>query len=122
METEDTPPIEDFAQALAALKDQFQVSDSQIARAIGVSPAAVGTWVHRQRKPRRESLEALDAAYPTFGRRRLFDAAERETPGPVSAEARERVMALFDELTAEQQEMKEIEMRALAERNRSKFS
>ena len=122
MEIPDRDPVEDFAQALAALKDQFQVSDSDIARAIGVSSAAVGTWVHRQRKPRRESIEALAAAYPAFGRDRLFRAAERETPGPVAAEARERLMALFEELTAEQQEMKEIEMQALAERNRSKFS
>lgn len=122
MENEDTPPVEDFAQALAALKAQFEASDSDIARATGVSSAAVGTWVHRQRKPRRESIEALHNAYPTFGRDRLFRAAERETPGPVGVEARERLMALFEELTAEQQEMKEIEMQAIAERNRSKFS
>ena len=122
METEDNPPVEDFAQALAALKDQFQVSDSQIARAIGVSSAAVGTWVHRQRKPRRESIEALAEAYPTFGRDRLFRAAERETPGPLSPDAEGRLLELFRELTVEQQEMKEIEMQALAERNRSKFS
>lgn len=122
METEDTPPVEDFAQALAALKAQFQASDSDIARATGVSSAAVGTWIHRRSKPSRKSLEALHAAYPSFGRKRLFDAAERETPGPVGADARERLMALFEELTVEQQEMKEIEMQALAERNRSKFS
>lgn len=121
METEH-PPVEDFAQALAALKDQFQVSDSQIARAIGVSSAAVGTWVHRQRKPRRESLEALAEAYPTFGRDRIFRAAERETPGPLNASSEEEMLELFRELTADQQEMKKIEMRAIGERNRSKFS
>jgi transcriptional regulator with XRE-family HTH domain len=122
VETRDHDPVEDFAQALAALKDQFQVSDIAIARAIGVSSAAVGTWVHRKRKPRREAIEALAAAYPTFGRERLFRAAERETPGPLSPGAEERMLELFRELTAEQQEMKEVEMRALAERNRSKFS
>jgi transcriptional regulator with XRE-family HTH domain len=122
VETEDTPPVEDFAQALAVLKDKHKVSDSDIARAIGVSSAAVGTWVHRQRKPRRESIEALAAAYPDFGRDRLFRAAERETPGPLSPQAEERLLDLFRELTADQQEMKEIEMRAIAERNRSKSS
>lgn len=122
METEDTPPVEDFAQALAALKAEYQVSDSDIARAIGVSSAAVGTWVHRKRKPRREAIEALAAAYPKFSRDRLFRAADREAPGPLSPAAEARLLDLFRELTAEQQEMKEIEMRALAERNRSQFS
>lgn len=122
METEDTPPVEDFAQALAALKDEYRVSDSDIARAIGVSSAAVGTWVHRRRKPRREAIEALAAAYPKFSRERLFKAADREAPGPLAPEAEERLLELFRELTAEQQEMKELEMRAIAERNRSKSS
>ena len=122
METEDNPPVEDFAQALAALKDEYQVGDSDIARAIGVSSAAVGTWVHRKRKPRREAIESLAAAYPKFTRDRLFRAADREAPGPLSPDAEERLLDLFRELTTEQQEMKELEMRAIAERNRSKFS
>lgn len=122
METQDNPPVEDFAQALAALKDKYGASDTDIAKAVGVSSAAVGTWVHRKRKPRRKTLEALAGAYPDFGRERLFRAAERKTPGPLSPDAEERLLELFRELTAEQQEMKEIEMRALAERNRSRFS
>lgn len=122
METEGTPPVEDFAQALAALKDEYQVSDSDIARAIGVSSAAVGTWVHRRRKPRRENVVALAQTYPKFTEERLFTALGREAPGPLDAAAEERLLELFRELTAEQQEMKEVEMRALAERNRSKFS
>lgn len=122
METEDTPPVEDFAQALAALKDEYQVSDTDIANAIGVSSAAVGTWVHRKRKPRRAAVVALAAAFPKFTEGRLFTALGRETPGPLDAAAEERLLELFRELTAEQQEMKEIEMRAIAERNRSQFS
>lgn len=120
METE--PPNEDFAQVLAALKDACKVNDSDIARAVGVSSAAVGKWVHRQSKPRRATLEALAQAYPKFSRNRLFTAAEREVPGPLTPAAEERLLELFRELTAEQQEMKEIEMRAIAERNRSQFS
>lgn len=122
METQDTPPVEDFAQALAALKAEYQVSDSDIARAIGVSSAAVGTWVHRQKKPRRASVVALAQAYPKFTEERLFAALGRERPGPLSKDAEDRLLELFRELTEEQQEMKEIEMRALAERNRSRFS
>lgn len=122
METEDTPPVEDFAQALAALKAEYKVSDSDIARAIGVSSAAVGTWVHRQKKPRRASVVALAQAYPKFTEDRLFAALGRERPGPLSKDAETRFLELLRELTAEQQEMKEIEMRALGERNRSQFS
>lgn len=122
METEDTPPIEDFAQVLAALKDEYQVNDTQVADAIGVSSAAVGTWVHRKRKPRRQAVVALAAAFPKFTEGRLFAALGRETPGPVDAAGEEEFFELFRELTADQQEMKKIEMRALGERNRSKFS
>ena len=122
VKTEDNPPVEDFAQALVALKREYGVNDSDIAKAIGVTSAAVGTWVHRQRKPRRPSVVALSQAYPKFTEERLFTALGRETPGPLDAPAEERLLDLFRELTAEQQEMKEIEMRALAERNRSKFS
>jgi transposase len=122
VETEHTPPAEDFAQALAALKDEYQASDTDIAKAVGVSSAAVGTWVHRKRKPRRAAVVALAAAYPKFTEERLFKALGRETPGPLDADAEERLLELFRELTVEQQEMKEIEMRAIAERNRSQFS
>lgn len=122
METEDNPPVEDFAQALAALKDHYGVSDRDIARRIGVSSAAVGTWVHRQKKPRRPSVEALAREFPEFNFDRLNKALNRETPGPLAPAAEERLLELFRELTAEQQEMKEIEMRAIAERNRSRSS
>jgi transcriptional regulator with XRE-family HTH domain len=122
VQTEDDTPIEDFAQALAALKAEYQVSDSDIARAIGVSSAAVGTWVHRQKKPRRASVVAIAAAYPKFTEERLFAALGRERPGPLSDDDESYLLDLFRELTAEQQEMKKIEMRALVERNRARFS
>jgi len=122
VETEDTPPVEDFAQVLAALKDEYQVNDTQVANAVGVSSAAVGTWVHRKRKPRRAAVVALAKAYPKFTEERLFAALGREAPGPLDTAGEEELFELFRELTAEQQEMKKIEMRALAERNRSKFS
>lgn len=122
METEDTPPAEDFAQVLAALKTEYKVSDVDIARAIGVTSAAVGTWVHRQKKPRRASVVALSQAYPKFAEERLFAALGREAPGPLSPDAEQRLLELFRELTAEQQEMKEVEIRALIQRNRSRSS
>lgn len=118
METPETPPTEDFAQALAALKDQYQVSDSDIARTIGVSPAAVGTWVHRKRVPRSDAIAKLAAAYPAFSVKRLSDAAGRKAPGPLSEAAEERLLELFKDLTEEQQEMAEIQLRALRDSNR----
>jgi transcriptional regulator with XRE-family HTH domain len=93
-----------------------------VAKAVGVSSAAVGTWVHRKRKPRRAAVVALAKAYPKFTEERLFAALGREAPGPLDAAAEDRLLELFRELTTEQQEMKEIEMRAIAERNRSQFS
>lgn len=122
METEDNPPVEDFAQALAALKTEYKVGDVDIAKAIGVTSSAVGTWVHRQKKPRRASVVALAKAYPKFTEERLFAALGRQAPGPLTPDAETRLLDLFRELTAEQQEMKEVEIRALIQRNRSRSS
>ncbi|WP_314411432.1 helix-turn-helix domain-containing protein [Streptomyces sp. DSM 40484] len=118
METENTPPVEDFAQALAALKAEYQVNESEIARAIGVSPATVNTWVHRQRVPRDAAIRKLANRYPKFSVKRLTDAAGRRAPGPLSPEAEERLLELFKGLTEEQQAMAEIQLRAVRDSNR----
>ncbi|XMN09362.1 helix-turn-helix domain-containing protein [Streptomyces griseobrunneus] len=122
MATEDTTPTEDLAQLLARLKDEYGVNDSQIAGAIGASVSTVNTWVHRKRQPRPEALRALAAAYPKFTEDQIFAAAGRKTPGPLSPAAEERLLELFRGLTAEQQADKEVELRALNERNRSALS
>lgn len=115
----DPGPGEDFAQLLARLRDEYQVNDSQIAAAIGVSPSTMSTWVHRRRQPRPDALRKLAAHYPKFSEHEIFAAAGRKTPGPVSPAAEERLLELFRSLTAEQQESQEIQLRALAEHNRS---
>lgn len=122
MDNEDATPTEDLAQLLARLKAEYGVNDSQIAAAIGASVSTVNTWVHRKRQPRPDALRALAAAYPKFTEDRLFAAAGRKTPGPLSATAEERLLELFRGLTAEQQEIKELELRALNEYNRSALS
>ncbi|MEV7491470.1 helix-turn-helix domain-containing protein [Streptomyces anulatus] len=122
MATDDATPAEDFAQLLARLKDTYKVNDSQIAESIGVSVSTVNTWVHRKRQPRPEALHKLASRYPKFSRAAIFAAAGRKTPGPISADAEERLLELFRGLTAEQQEMKELELRALNEYNRSALS
>ncbi|MFJ4837115.1 helix-turn-helix domain-containing protein [Streptomyces sp. NPDC088746] len=122
MATEDATPTEDLAQLLARLKDEYGVNDSQIATAVGVSVSTVNTWVHRKRQPRPDALRALAAAYPRFTEDQIFAAAGRKTPGPLSPAAEERLLELFRGLTAEQQEIKELELRALNEHNRSALS
>ena len=119
METDETPTAEDFAQILKRLKDEYRVSDSDIARAIAVSVSTVNTWVHRKRVPRNEAITALHEAFPKFSREELSAAAGRKAPGPLSPDAEERILELYRGLTAEQQKMKEIEMRALRDANQS---
>lgn len=110
---------EDFAQLLKRLKDQYRVSDSDIARAISVSVSTVNTWVHRKRSPRDDAIRALAAAYPAFTEAEMFEAAGRKAPGPLSPDAEQRILELYRALTPEQQKMSEIQLRALRDANRS---
>jgi transcriptional regulator with XRE-family HTH domain len=112
------PPAEDFAQCLAALKSEYGVNDSEIARRIDVAPATVNTWVHRKRTPRDDAIARLAAAFPKFTVKRLSDAAGRKAPGPLAPEAEERLLALFKGLTEDQQAVMEIQLRALRDSNR----
>lgn len=117
----DTPKrIEDFAQLIQRLKDTYGVSESEIARRIGVSITTVNNWVHRRRQaPRHATLEKLAAEFPKITRDEFFAAAGRATPGPLKPEATERLLTYFAELTEDQQQAKLVEMQALAEHNRS---
>lgn len=119
METPETGTGEDFAQLLKRLKDEYSVSDSEIARRIDVSVSTVNTWVHRKRSPRDDAIRALAATFPKFSEAELFAAAGRKAPGPLSPDAEERILELYRALTPEQQEMSEIQLRALRDANRS---
>jgi transcriptional regulator with XRE-family HTH domain len=119
VKTEENPHPEDFAQLLARLKASYDVSDSELARRIGVSASTVNTWVHRKRVPRDDALRAIAREFPKFTEHELFTAVARKTPGPLSPEREERILELIRGLTAEQQEVKEIELRAINEANRS---
>lgn len=120
----DPERTEDLAQLLARLKSKHGVSNSEIARRIGVSPAAVSAWINRTRGtgrgPNRDNLVALRDAFPDFTRDEIFNAAGRRTPGPLDPDREARVLEYYRELTEEQQRAKEIEMRALGEANRTK--
>ena len=119
VENPEHPHAEDFAQALAALKKDYQVNDSEVARRISVSPATVNTWVHRKRTPRPDAIRALAAAFPKYTEKRLSDAAGRKVPGPISPDAEERLLELFRGLTEEQQRMMEIQAKALRDSNQT---
>ncbi|WP_405676709.1 helix-turn-helix domain-containing protein [Streptomyces sp. NBC_01511] len=122
MTNEADPQPEDFAQLLARLKSEYGIGDSEVARRIDVSVSTVNTWVHRKRQPRREALEKLAHSFPKFSRSEIFAAADRETPGPLSADDKQEILELLADLTAEQQELQKIQIRAIAERNRSALS
>jgi transcriptional regulator with XRE-family HTH domain len=115
--------VEDFAQLIARIKDTYAVSNSDIARAIGVSPAIVSAWANRtrgiKRGPGRDTLRTLASAYPKFTEDEIFRAVGRKTPGPLSPDGEARIQELYRELTADQQSSIEIQMRALAESNRT---
>lgn len=120
----DQERTEDLAQLLARLKDTYGVNDSEVARRIGVSPATVNAWVLRRRGTsgrgvKRESLEALAREFPKFTAEEIFRAAGRESPGPLPADAEARVLELWRGLTEEQQRLKEAELRAINDLNRT---
>lgn len=122
MTTQERP--EDLAQLLARLKDTYGVSDSEIARRIGVSPATVNAWVHRRRGTsargvKSENLRALAAAFPKFTEDEVFAAAGRESPGPLSPDSEQRILELYRSMTEDQQRMIEAQMRAVQDLNRT---
>jgi len=111
----------DFADLITSIKDKHGVNESDIARRIGVAPATVNTWVRRLRGtgrgPRPETLRKLAAEF-ALPEHQVFAAVDRKAPGPVHPEAEQRLLELFKNLTAEQQEIVEIQLRALVEHNR----
>lgn len=119
----DPQRTEDLAQLLARLKDTYGVNESEIARRIGVAPSTVNSWTNRTRGGKRgarpEKLRALAEAFPKFTEAEIFAAAGRDAPGPLSPDAEARIIELWRGLTEEQQRLKEIEMRALGESNRT---
>ena len=120
---DDQERTEDLAQLLARLKSTHGVNNSEIARRIGVSPAAVSSWLNRTRGtargPGQDNLIALHEAFPDFTRDEIFRAARRQSPGDVPPEGKQRVMEIYERLTAEQQKSFEAQMLAVDQLNRT---
>jgi transcriptional regulator with XRE-family HTH domain len=119
----DNKRTENFAQLIARLKAEYQVNEVEIARRLGLHFSTVYNWSQGTRAakngPRPATLRKIHEAFPKFSIPELEAAAGRQAPGPLSPEAEERVQGLYRELTAEQQKMIEVQMRALAEQNRT---
>ncbi|MFE7106601.1 helix-turn-helix transcriptional regulator [Streptomyces sp. NPDC057575] len=106
----------------AAQGQRADLSQSAIARRIGVSPATVNSWVSRRRGtgrgPNKETLAKL-ATVLGLPEREVFAAAGRRLPGPTNPDMEKRILDLFRGLTAEQQKVTEIQMRALYDHNQA---
>lgn len=108
---------ETFAQVLAELMAEYKANQSDIARAVEMSPSAVSLWLRGKKTPRDDSLGKLADAYPKYTVQRLTAAAGRKAPAPLSPDRREVVLDVFDRLTEEQQELLLIQARAVADSN-----
>ncbi|MFE9125088.1 helix-turn-helix domain-containing protein [Streptomyces sp. NPDC007148] len=113
-----TPPADEtFAQVLAALKDEYGVNDSQVAKRIGAHVSTVNNWAHGKATPRAAAIRTLAVVFPKFSEERLFAAAGKRAPAPLSPDRRDAVLEVFDRLTKEQQEMLLIQASAVADSN-----
>ncbi|MBP5931865.1 helix-turn-helix domain-containing protein [Streptomyces sp. LBUM 1479] len=95
----------------------YKASQSDIARAVEMSPSAVSLWLRGKKTPRDDSLAKLAEAYPKFTVQRLTAAAGRRAPAPLTPDRREAVLDIFDRLTQEQQELLLIQAKAVADSN-----
>jgi transcriptional regulator with XRE-family HTH domain len=107
----------DIADLINQIKDAHHVTETEIARRIGVHISTVNNWVHRKSTPRRDAIHALAREFPDHSTEQLFAAAGRKAPGPVSPEVEQRLLQLFRGLTAQQQQIIEIQIRGLTEYN-----
>lgn len=108
---------ETFAQVLAELMAEYKANQSDIARTLDMSPSAVSLWLNGRKTPRDAALRKLAEAYPKYTVQRLTAAAGRKAPAPLTPDRREAVLAAFDRLTEEQQELLLIQARAVADSN-----
>lgn len=106
-----------FAYMITRIKDQHRVTETEIAKRIGVHVSTVNNWVHRKSRPRPDAINALAREFPSLNTEQLFAAAGRKAPGAVSPEAEQRLLELFKGLTAQQQQLVEIQIRGLVEHN-----
>jgi transcriptional regulator with XRE-family HTH domain len=111
------PAGETIAQVLAELKDDYRVTETAIAGRIGVHVSTVNNWVRGKASPRPNAIRAIAREFPRYTEARLFAALGKRPPAPLSPDRRDAVLAVFDRLTEEQQEMLLIQASAVADSN-----
>jgi transcriptional regulator with XRE-family HTH domain len=115
-------PEEDLAQLIAAIRKAYGINESEISRRLNVHASTVNNWTNRRRGsgrgPNPATLHKIVEQFPKFSEERVFAAARRLPPAPLTPDARERLLKLFDELTEEQQVSMEAQVRAVVEINR----
>ncbi|RAJ70197.1 helix-turn-helix protein [Streptomyces sp. Amel2xB2] len=115
-------PDEDLAQLIAAIREAYDINESEVARRLGVHASTVNNWTNRRRGsgrgPNPATLRKISSEFPKFPEKRVFAAARRLPPAPLTPDAKERLLNLFDELTEEQQASMEAQVRAVVEINR----
>lgn len=113
---------ETFPELIAAIKDTYKVSESEIARRLDLVPATVNHWIRGKRDPKPENLRKLAELFPAFTEVRIAAAAGRRVPGPLSPDREQQLLEYFRALTEDQQRAKIVEMRAIAEDNQTAAS
>jgi transcriptional regulator with XRE-family HTH domain len=115
-----------LAELLERIRTLYEVTDSEIARRIGVSTSTVSTWKLGQRGngrgPRADTLRLIAETFPEIPAAEVFSAAGRPVPGAVTKDAEQRLLDYIRELTAEQQAAFEAQLRVTVEHNRSSRS
>lgn len=107
---------ETLAQVLAEIKDEHGLTETEIARRIGLHVSTVNNWANGKAAPRQLALVKLADEFPKY-KRRLFAAAGKRAPAPLAPDRREAVLGIFDRLTEEQQNLLLIQASAVAESN-----
>jgi transcriptional regulator with XRE-family HTH domain len=107
----------DIADLITRIKNRHDVTETEIAKRIGVHVSTVNNWVHRKSTPRPDAIHALAREFPEHTAEEIFTAAGRKAPGPITPDAEQRLLQLFKGLTAQQQELLEIQIRGLVDHN-----
>lgn len=107
----------DIADLITRIKSRHDVTETEIAKRIGVHVSTVNNWVHRKSTPRPDAIHALAREFPEHSTEKIFAAAGRKAPGRISPEVEQRLLQLFKSLTVEQQQLLEIQVRGLVEHN-----
>jgi transcriptional regulator with XRE-family HTH domain len=107
----------DIADLITRIKSRHDVTETEIAKRIGVHVSTVNNWVHRKSTPRPDAIHALAREFPEHSTEEIFAAAGRKAPGRISPEVEQRLLQLFKSLTAEKQPLLESQVRGLVEHN-----